>query len=143
MSGATATKHALRGTAAEQPEPAAAPEVKETEGAQPVTPPKTVQALDDGTFIVCIENAFRPHTGTSDDPAFGLAKVKVHEMYAGDLIAMDMVDGDQAKMFALIKQLTKLPGAVIERMHWEDYGRLYGVVNEKLGNFLGTTRKPL
>jgi hypothetical protein len=98
-----------------------------------------VEAHEDGSVTVRLAKPLAPYHGKGADMFIGVDKVVLREIYAGDMIAMDIEGGDMAKITSLAKELSKMPTSFIERMHWEDFARVHGVINGKLGKFLGTS----
>jgi hypothetical protein len=113
---------------------AAAEEQEDLEALVPEADKKWVEAGPDGSVIIHLEKSLRPlHKGA--DVALGMTKVVLREMYAGDLVAMDKVEGTQAQALALTAELAGLPLSVVERLHHVDAGRISGVIGAKLGKF--------
>ena len=149
MSGASERKASLRGTAGEQdtapetpeetppadPEPTAQDEEEEPEEDEP----EWTEYHDDGSITVRFSRPLAPYHGKGADPFHGTTKLTLREIYAGDMIAMDADGGDMTKITSLAKELSKVPASLIERLHWEDFARVHGVINVKLGKFLGTS----
>lgn len=102
--------------------------------------PGAVEEHEDGSVTIHLSKPLAPYTGRGEDPFFSVTpKITLREIYAGDLIALDQGEGDMAKITNLAKELSKMPASLIARLHWEDFARIHGVINTKLGKFLGTS----
>ena len=135
MSGATERKNSLRGTAGETEPTQQEPEAPVTED----EPEEWVTHNDDGSVTVRLSKPLAPYHGKGADMFVCVEEIKIRELYAGDMIAIDGDGGDMAKITALAAELSKMPTKLIERLHWEDFARVHGVINTKLGKFLGTS----
>lgn len=99
-----------------------------------------VSALDDGTVVVRLTRPLMPHGGKGDDPLKDLTEVRLRPMYARDMLTMDAAEGDMEKVVRLAVKLAGLPTIAIERLHSDDFARVHGVVQGRLGKFLGASR---
>jgi len=103
--------------------------------------PDAIVLQPDGSIVVTLARPLQALQSGKDDFAAGLQTVKIREMYAGDLIAMDKAEGPQAQALHLTAALTGLPVSVIQRMHYEDAGTLSGIVASKLGKYQAASAK--
>lgn len=105
---------------------------------------KWIEVTESGHTIVHLQHPLKPYEGDGADPAmspsFKLYEkgVRIRPMYAGDTLVCDKGEGEFTKIHALLLQLTSLPKAILNRIHPEDYGRMFAVAQGEMGKFLAT-----
>lgn len=134
----TDTKRRLRGTSAlpsESPE-----ELPDNFPELPPEPPPTVEDLGDGRYRIHLEHPLKPHRGKGQDPLGNLTHIELGEMYAEHMMLADTVSGETEKVVLIAAKMSGHPSIAIRRLDYRDFAKVHGIINGKLGNFLGTSR---
>lgn len=140
----TEKRQQLRGGAPPPEEPATPQEEFTTppDDSTPEDEPPPIELLPDGTAVVRLTKPLMPHPGKGEDPLADLTEIRLRPMYARDMLVLDDAEGDITKVIALAKKVSGLPQVAFERLHAHDFARVHGIIQGRLGNFLGTS-KPL
>lgn len=111
-------------------------EADESDTPEAVPEPEIVEHGADGSITVHFQHPFLRPPLKGKDPAEGITKIVFREMTAGDLVDMERTENDTEKLVSLAATLSGMPVSLLNRLHFEDFASVHGVLNDKLGKFL-------